>query len=53
MTRLGTIEVVEFEVGKQKKVGVTPGRARAREVLGALGVKQAELPGRSLGRKRA
>jgi len=40
---LATIGVVEFDVGGSSKVGVTPGSARAREVLRALGVSKAEL----------
>jgi hypothetical protein len=41
---LATIGVVEFDVGASSKVGVTPGSARAREVLRTLGVSKAELP---------
>ncbi|HET8669154.1 MAG TPA: IS1634 family transposase [Candidatus Saccharimonadales bacterium] len=50
---LRTIGVVEFDVGGGSKVGVTPGSARAREVLRALGVSKAELPQRSGSGKRA
>jgi len=41
---LNTIGVVQFDVGGQKKIGITPGSARARQVLLALGVKRIELP---------
>lgn len=39
-----SIGVVEFEVGDERKIGVSAGIPRAREVLGALGLKKAQLP---------
>lgn len=47
---LNTVSVVEFAVGVQKKIGITPGSQRARQVLGVLGVGRAALPkpGRSV-----
>lgn len=49
---LNTLSVVEFDVGVQKKTGVTPGSQRARQVLEVLGVSRAALPkpGRSVNR---
>ncbi len=41
---LNTVSVVEFDVGVQKKTGVTPGSQRARQVLGVVGVSRAALP---------
>lgn len=41
---LNTVSVVEFDIGVQKKIGVTPGSQRARQVLGVLGVSRAALP---------
>ena len=42
---LHTIQVVEYEVGDQKKKGVTAGSDRARQVLKALKINRVELPG--------
>jgi Transposase len=41
---LRTIHVVEMEVGSEKKRGVTGGRHRARQVLGALAISALEPP---------
>jgi len=41
---LDAIHVVEFQMGDEKKTGVTPGDARTREVLQVLGVEKPALP---------
>lgn len=44
LNALQTICAVEFAVGEVNKKGVTPGTARARQVLAVLGLTNADLP---------
>lgn len=50
---LNTVNVVEFDMGERKKTGVTPGSARAKQALSALGMSRAMLPGGRQSEKQA
>ena len=44
LVALGTVHVVETEIGSQRKIGANTGSQRARQVLAALGITRLDPP---------